>query len=161
MQSALDRIGVGKARFYAQWSTVNNPFGNPRYAVPYGFVQSPILASLVIATSELGQHLLKLPISVNVAVYVDDISLSSNDVDDLQQAYDMTLVALAKDGFAVSVDKLRCPSPAIDIFNCDLSHGEARVKHERANAFFMSAPSKAAEEAFIAYCATVEAGNRL
>lgn len=160
VQSALDRIGIGNTRFYAQWSTVANPFGDPRYALPYGFVQSPILASLVIATSDLGQHLLGLPASVKAGVYVDDISLSSHDADELQQAYDATLAALERDGFAVSAGKLWPPSSAIDIFNCDLSHGQARVSDDRINAFLATGPSQAAEDAFVAYCATVEMGNQ-
>jgi hypothetical protein len=127
VQSALDRAGVVNARFYAQWSTVVSPFGDPRYALPYGFVQSPILASLAVATSALGQHLLRLPASVKVGVYVDDISLSSDDANDLQQAYDATLAVIAADGFAVSPGKLRPPAPAIDIFNCDLAHGKASL----------------------------------
>jgi hypothetical protein len=160
VQSALDRIGIGNARFYAQWSTVVSPFGDPRYALPYGFVQSPILASLVIATSGLGQHLLVLPISVKAGVYVDDISLSSNDADELQQAYDETLAVIAADGFAVSPSKLRSPAPAIDIFNCDLAHGRASVTDNRINAFLADNPTQAAEDAFLAYCASVEMGNK-
>ncbi len=160
VQSALDRVGVGNARFYAQWSTVVSPFANPRYALPYGFVQSPILASLVVATSDLGQHLLRLPASVKAGVYVDDISLSSDDADELQQAYDMTLAVIAADGFAVSPAKLRPPAPAIDIFNCDLAQGKASVTDDRINAFLADNPSQAAEDAFVAYCASVEMGNR-
>jgi hypothetical protein len=47
VQSAIDRIGLKTSRFYARWSTVRNPYGEPDYALPYGFVQSPILASLM------------------------------------------------------------------------------------------------------------------
>jgi hypothetical protein len=160
VQSALDRIGVGNARFYAKWSTVLSPFNNPRYALPYGFVQSPILASLVMATGSIGQHLLALSSKVNVGVYVDDISLSSDDAAELQKAYDSTLVALAADGFALSAAKLRPPAPAIDIFNCDLTHGQARVSDDRINVFLATGPSQTAEDAFVAYCASVEVGNQ-
>lgn len=160
VQSALDRAGVANARFYAQWSTVVRPFGDPRYALPYGFVQSPILASLVVATSDLGRHLLGLPASIKVGVYVDDISLSSDDEAELQQAYKATLDVIAADGFAVSPAKLRPPARKIDIFNCDLAHGMASVTDDRINAFLESEPSQAAKDAFVAYCATVEAGNQ-
>jgi hypothetical protein len=159
VQSALDRIGIANARFYAQWSTIVNPFGDPRYSLPYGFVQSPILASLVVATSELGQQLRQLPATIKVGVYVDDISLSSDNVDELQKAYDATLAIIGSDGFAVSDDKLRPPAPAIDIFNCDLAHGQSSVTDVRVNAFFSSQRSLEAEEAFVSYCASVEVGN--
>lgn len=159
VQSALDRVGVGNAGFYAKWSTVVSPFDGPRYVLPYGFVQSPILASLVIATSDLGQHLLTLPASVTAGVYVDDISLSSDDPTELQKVYDATLEVIAADGFNVSLDKLRSPASAIDIFNCDLAHGKASVTDARIEAFLDSGPSQAAEDAFVNYCASVEAGN--
>lgn len=160
VQSALDRVEIANARFYAQWSTVVSPYGSPRYALPYGFVQSPILASLVVATSELGQHLLCLPASIRVGVYVDDISLSSDDPAALRQAYDATLAAIVNDGFAVSHSKLRPPSPTIDIFNCELTHRDAHVSDGRINSFLATDPNQAAKDAFVAYCATVEAGNQ-
>lgn len=160
VQSALDRIGVANARFYAKWSTVANPYNDPKYALPYGFVQSPILASLVIATSQVGDHLLGLPSSVSVSVYMDDISLSSDDPDDLAKAYRSTLAVLAADGFQVNAEKLRTPSAAVDIFNCNLSHGRTSVKDERIAEFFANCRDQISEDALIAYCASVEIGNR-
>lgn len=41
VKSALGRIGIGKADFFSKWSTVANPYGDPAWALPYGFVQSP------------------------------------------------------------------------------------------------------------------------
>lgn len=159
VQSALDRIGVANARFYAKWSTVANPYENPKYALPYGFVQSPILASLVMATSQVGDHLLGLPTPVNVSVYMDDISLSSDDHDELVKAYASTLAVLEADGFQLSTEKLREPAAAIDIFNCELTHGRSVVRNERVAEFFAHGPDQISEEAFIAYCASVEDGN--
>lgn len=159
VQSALDRIGVGNAAFYAKWSTVANPFESPRYALPYGFVQSPILASLVLATSTVGEHLVSLSPGVTVSVYVDDISLSSDSLEALEAAYEATIGVLEADGFQVSADKLRAPSAAMDVFNCDLANGLARVRDERIDQFMADAPSHEAEAAFVAYCASVELGN--
>lgn len=160
VQSALDRVGVGNVGFYAKWSTVRNPYGEPKYALPYGFVQSPILASLVIATSAIGGHLLALPNNVSATVYMDDIILSSTEEAALKRAYDDTLRVLEQDGFEVSAKKLRPPAPEVDIFNCDLSTGRTAVRDDRIDAFFSKAPSAVSEEAFIAYCATVEVGNK-
>ncbi|MFW2854193.1 reverse transcriptase domain-containing protein [Sphingomonas sp. TX0543] len=159
VQSALDRIGVGNAAFYAKWSTVANPFEAPRYALPYGFVQSPILASLVLASSTVGEHLGMLPPEVTVSVYVDDISLSSDNLGVLEAAYDATISVLEADGFQVSADKLRPPAAAIDVFNCDLAHGLSKVRDDRIDQFMSNAPSHEAEAAFAAYCASVEVGN--
>ena len=160
-QSALDRVGIANARFNAKWSTVANPFGDPKYALSYGFVQSPILASLVVSTSALGAHLTDLPAGIKAAVYVDDISLSADDPDQLRQSYDETLRVIKADGFAVNAAKLRPPAPAIDIFNCDLAQGFASVKDDRITEFLNGHPTQMAEDAFVAYCASVEAGNTI
>lgn len=50
----LREIGIGRAEHYAKWSTVKNPYQTPSYALPYGFVQSPIVATLVLMLSEAG-----------------------------------------------------------------------------------------------------------
>ncbi len=160
VKSALDRVGIGKADFFSKWSTVANPYGDPVWALPYGFVQSPILASLVLATSDVGHHLRNLPATVLVSVYVDDISLSSDNEGALREAYDSTIAVLVADGFSVSVPKLRPPAAAVDLFNCDLTTGRAVVRDDRIEAFLATAPDPDSEDAFLAYCASVEVGNR-
>lgn len=160
VQSALDRVGVGNARFYSKWSTVVSPFGNPQYALPYGFVQSPVLASLVVATSDLGRHLLTLPAAVKVGLYVDDISLSSDDEAALLQAYNSTLDVIAADGFSSNPQKLRPPAGSINIFNCDLAHGKTTVLDSRIDEFFSNNPTPESEAAFAAYCESVQLGNQ-
>ena len=160
VQSALDRFQIPNARFYSKWSTVANPYNDPPYALPCGFVQSPILASLVIATSQIGQHLLDLPNSINTSVYMDDISISSNDKDELENAYAATLEILKKDGFQCSLEKLRAPAYAIDVFNCDLTYGVSKVKDTRVVKFFDGNPNEVSELAFNAYCESVKVGNR-
>ena len=159
VQSALARIGVPKPRFLAQWSTVRNPYGEPLFALPYGFVQSPILASLVVATSAIGDHLRGLEPGVRVSIYMDDIALSGSSKDAVVEAYEGTLSLLAAEGFEANGDKLRPPSQQIDIFNCDLSAGKTAVRDDRIAAFFLTEPSEASEAAFAAYCESVESGN--
>ena len=72
----LHGIGIEKAGYFAKWSCVKNPFEEPRYALPYGFVQSPILATLVLTRSGVGAFLRGLPENVTASVYMDDIALS-------------------------------------------------------------------------------------
>ena len=100
------------------------------------------------------------PASIVVSVYVDDISLSFDEEITLREAYESTLEVLVADGFAVSVPKLRAPAPTIYLFNCDLSDGRSVVRDERIETFLATAPDPASEEAFVAYCASVEFGNR-
>ncbi len=160
VQSALDRIGVRNAGFYAKWSTVANPYNKPQYALPYGFVQSPILASLVLATSTVGRHLREaLPGSVRVAVYVDDISLSSNNEADLMAAYQSTVTAVQEDQFTVSQAKIQAPAPSITIFNCRLEQGYTQVTQQRVQAFYDGNPGVLEQTGFEAYCQTVMNGN--
>ncbi len=52
--NALRRIELNRAEYYSKWSCVKNPYGTPYYSLPYGFVQSPIIASLVLHYSSLG-----------------------------------------------------------------------------------------------------------
>lgn len=90
---------------------------------------------------------------------MDDISFSSDDGQALQNAFETTILALQEDGFEISLGKLRPPSSSMDIFNCDLSHGKSIVRDERIEQFLSTQPNPVAEEAFVAYCATVKAGN--
>src|ERR1039458_2688934 len=46
VKTALRAIEVPRADHYSKWSTVRTPYDGPRYALPYGFPQSPLLASL-------------------------------------------------------------------------------------------------------------------
>lgn len=82
---ALREISINRAKHYGKWSCVRSPYENPRYALPYGFVQSSILASLALSTSAVGSFLRKISDDIAVAVYVDDITLSSNETDTLRE----------------------------------------------------------------------------
>jgi hypothetical protein len=161
VRRALAGIGIGRALHYAKWSCVKNPYGNPAYALPYGFIQSPVLATLVLMESGVGDFLRAVSAQAKVlpTVYMDDISLSSDDLDALQTAFDGVLVELNNAGFEVSPNKTRRPGAAMDLFNCDLSHGQTRVSDDRINAFLATGPSQLSEDAFVSYCATVEIGN--
>lgn len=114
----------------------------------------------MLATSDVGHHLRNLPATVLASVYVDDISLSPDDEGALCEAYDTTIAVLAADIFTVSVPKLRPPAAAVDLFNCDLTTDRAVVRDDRIEAFLATAPDPASEDAFVAYCASVEVGNR-
>jgi hypothetical protein len=159
VQSALDRIGVIKARFYSKWSTVSSPYCKSKYVLPYGFVQSPIVSTLVMATSNFGNHILCLPKTIKVSIYMDDILLSSNNIEELQMAFTSTCAILGADGFQVNFAKLSAPILKINIFNCDLEQGRSVVCESRKFDFFANCTDKLSENAFIEYCNYVEMGN--
>jgi hypothetical protein len=75
---ALRQLDLAGSERYAKWSTVKNPYSNPSYSLPYGFIQSPILASIVLAQSPLGACLTEIAERVLVSVYMDDIAISGN-----------------------------------------------------------------------------------
>lgn len=89
VQRALVGIGIPRARHYAKWSCVKNPYGAPSYALPCGFVQSPILATLVLMGSKVGKYLRDVYAVgvVTISVYMDDISFSSDDERELRLAF--------------------------------------------------------------------------
>ncbi len=159
VQRALRTIGVIQARHYAKWSCVKNPYAEPGYVLPYGFVQSPILATLVLSSSQAGRLLEGPPPRVLVSVYVDDISMSSDSPEDLELHFSDVIAALEQSHFIVNDEKSCRPAPSITIFNCNLSHLRTSVLDERTVQFDVSARSPESRAAFQAYCATVTDGN--
>jgi len=161
VQRALQNIGILRARHYAKWSCVKNPYSEPPYSLPYGFVQSPVLATLVLMQSEVG-NILRIfdadPV-ITVSVYMDDITLSSDDRAKLQVAYLDLLTSLATANFDVSPRKLRPPASEVDVFNCDLKHGSTEVRPDRVAEFLGSNPNHASMVGFARYQMSVEAGN--
>lgn len=161
VQRALADVGIARARHYAKWSCVRNPFGDPNYALPYGFIQSPILATLVLMESVVGVTLRQIHATeaVVVSLYMDDIALSSNDLSALEDAFEAVLAALAEANFELSTQKVCPPSPAVDLFNCDLQTGHTQVRQERIDEFNSVPRSPESVAAFDRYCDSVEEGN--
>ena len=156
---ALAEIEIPKAGYRAKWSTVRNPYENPRYSLPYGFVQSPILATLVLMRSNVGRFLRSLPPSITASVYMDDIAISGDDEAELIEAFEELCNVMHEANFVLNRDKLEAPAAAIELFNCDLLHEMTAVREERRALFFDEPHSPASEDAFLRYCDRVEAGN--
>lgn len=151
----------GNARRYAEWSTVRNPYADgPNYALPIGFKQSPLLASLALYRSAVASAIEDATArGVFVSVYFDDLIGSSHNVDELRVTYEGILGACFQANLTANSDKLMPPREAIVAFNCDLTHGSARVTEERIQRFIDQARGPFAESAFLAYCAQVELRN--
>ncbi|MEO5611153.1 MAG: reverse transcriptase domain-containing protein [Sphingomicrobium sp.] len=161
VRRALSAIGIDRALHYAKWSCVKNPHGEPAYSLPYGFIQSPILATLVLMESGVGRFLrvLEQQGHVKVTVYMDDISLSSNDLPLLKAAFEQLLTKLDESEFQISPNKVREPSPAMDVFNCDMKSGRTTVRDDRVALFHSEDRVEASTNAFERYCQSVEEGN--
>lgn len=155
----LRAISIPRSTQYGKWSCVKNPYKKPSYALPYGFVQSPILASLVLSKSELGTALCKLPIHVNVAVYVDDVTLSSNNLETLKNCYEELLQAFDTASLSPNVEKCVAPCERLSVFNCNLTQNKTLVEPVRIAKFNSVPHTPASNDGFQRYCDSVNGGN--
>lgn len=158
--AALHSSGVHHARAYAQWSCVKNPLAGPRYALPIGFVQSPILASLCIMRSPLTAAIeAARQVGILISIYFDDFIGSASDRAPLETAYHALLRACDDAAFGANAAKLLSPRAEIEAFNCRLSHGIAEVTHARIQEFLQKGADADAAASFDAYCNRVAALN--
>lgn len=160
VKRALKEVGIKKAEHFSKWSTVKNPYAPPSYSLPYGFVQSPILASLALLRSEVGTRLRHLPEGILKSIYMDDIVLSSNDLAELTAAYAAVQESIGTAGFQINSAKAIPPSESILAFNCRLELGLTEVTGDRIAEFHGVARSPASVASFDNYCASVATGNR-
>jgi hypothetical protein len=151
----------GNARDFAEWSTVKNPYSDgPRYVLPIGFKQSPLLASLALYRSAVAAAIEDARNrGVLVSVYFDDLVGSSSDVGELKVTYQGILDACVQANLVANPDKLIKPADAIVAFNCDLTHGSATVTAERVKKFQDEGRGPAAQASFVAYCDQVNSKN--
>ena len=129
-----DCFGYDVAREIAIKSTVKS---QNKFILPFGFVQSPIIASLCLYKSRLGTYLHKLKRKkiANVSVYMDDIIISDNDVEPLRDIMDEITDVAIRAGFVFNRDKTLEPSEKITAFNINLSHGSLEIQEERFKEF--------------------------
>lgn len=94
-----------RAREIAIESTVRHPeFPTQKFILPFGFVQSPIIASICLSKSALGRHLhhLSKKKEFDVSVYMDDIILSSNSPADLSEQLKLLETAAIRSGLPLN-----------------------------------------------------------
>ena len=120
------------AREMASESVVKRP-GLEGFALPYGFVQSPVLASLALEKSKLGTLLHKLNNrgDLRVSVYVDDIIISGDEEAVLGGVYEKLIDVASKARFPVGVGKREGPAEEITAFNIRISHASLKITDER------------------------------
>lgn len=159
VRSALKAVGVRKAWYYARWSCVKNPYSPPSYALPYGFVQSPILATLVLSQSGVGEFLRSINDQITVSVYVDDIALSCNNMQRLDRAYNKLRRIIFESGFFINEDKSHPRGLTAEVFNCLLERGKTVVTETRQADFYSAAHTSTSQESFERYCKSVSDGN--
>ena len=154
---ALRSLGVKRAESYGKWSCVASPYPNgPRYVLPIGFKQSPLLASLVLMQSPVSAAIERaMTNGVVVSVYLDDFIGSHNNEDILTRAYEDICNTCVAANLTPNEKKLIPPNKAIVAFNCNLSKGSTRVTAPRVEQFYSLPRTARAAQSFEDYRARV------
>ncbi len=124
------------SRNYSLLSTVKLPDQLPiMYILPYGFVQSPILASLCLRQSALGRKIENLSNSefVRTSVYMDDIIISGADNERLEAVVTEIKTAANKSAFTLNTKKEEGPASAITAFNIIVTTNKTSIIPKRYN----------------------------
>ncbi len=148
----------------ARDSTVEEEPGSRRFSLPFGFVQSPILASLALSRSALGRAIKKANTStVSISVYVDDITVSSCQLNDLNDALDSLRRAAHLSGFEFNEAKSQGPATEIRCFNLVLGNGTMTVADDRYQQFIIAIQGGFPEqqEGILAYVESVNPAQQL
>ncbi|MFP3744214.1 reverse transcriptase domain-containing protein [Achromobacter sp. SIMBA_011] len=135
-----------------------------QYILPFGFVQSPIIASVCLDQSALGRvlHELASKPDITVSVYVDDIILSGSDPYRLQQEFESIKAAADRSGWKVSTSKTQPPGEQILSFNIHLSQGNLTISSERMGLFvdaYLQATSDHQKEGMLRYIRSINAAQ--
>ena len=135
---ALKTVGFPhvKAWEMACDSSVDKRPPHRKFSVPFGFVQSPAVASLVLAQSNLGKTLRKLDgHGVAVSVYVDDITISGPDEQTVRDVIVALNDAANVSGFVFNTEKQQPPSGTARSFNIEFGSGMMRINSDRMAEF--------------------------
>uniref|UniRef100_A0A183CN43 Reverse transcriptase domain-containing protein n=1 Tax=Globodera pallida TaxID=36090 RepID=A0A183CN43_GLOPA len=117
-------------------STVERDPGLRNFSLPFGYVQSPILASIVLDYSALGTAIAQLNTGgCLVSAYVDDIIVSADDADTVNNAVDQLRAAAGVSGFAINEKKSEGPAADITAFNIHLGNGRMEITAKRMGEF--------------------------
>jgi hypothetical protein len=139
------------ANTLAMWSTVRNPYPGHAHVLPIGFVQSPLLASLVLLKSPVADAIERaIANGVCISVYMDDFIGSHDDQVVLQAAYADISDACVVAGLTPNPAKLVPPASAIVAFNCNLKFGSATMTPERVAKYETRADRTASSDASFA-----------
>jgi hypothetical protein len=140
-------FGFETARKYAEQSTVRNP-NNRLPCLPFGFVQSSIIASLCLYKSALGKTIAQYAKSSNIeiSVYVDDLILSSQSKQDLDVATNEIKIAAERSLFTLNRAKQVISSPKITAFNIELATNSLALTNDRLREFLFTFSSNSDEK---------------
>lgn len=129
-------VGYARASEIASCSLVLNPESSKKM-LPFGFFQSPILASIFLHNCYLGRELEKLSSSdvVKVTVFVDDIILSSSDKNALVSATSRIVDAFERSNLTKSRKKCGLVTKELSAFNVLTNGSFLKLTDEKVEDF--------------------------
>ncbi|WP_206483418.1 reverse transcriptase domain-containing protein [Thalassotalea sp. G2M2-11] len=155
------RLSYELAREIAMVSTVKHYKPEQHsHSLPFGYVQSPILASICLDDSALGECIKACSINeaLNISVYMDDIVLSSNSKQELLEQMELLKDAARRSHFSLNVEKESPPADSVVAFNIELSHSFLKITDSRMVKFtqaYINAESEFEREGIVGYVGTV------
>ena len=134
-----------------------------RKILPFGFRQSPLLATLVLEKSALGRFLIEQAANpfLKVSVYMDDILISADDAG-LLEALSPALLRVAEiSGFPIAPEKTEVAAENVKAFNCRLSERDIVILDERMAKFVQEhgLAGEKGQEAISRYISAVSPGE--
>jgi hypothetical protein len=113
-------------------ASIQTPSGQV-FALPFGFPQSTILASLCLSKSRLRKTLEKINSMPNmrVSVYVDDIIISCNELEASLAHFAEVKKAACSSAFTLNTAKLEGPAQVINAFNIALTSTSLHIQDWR------------------------------
>jgi hypothetical protein len=117
-------------------STVDKSPPQRRFSAPFGFVQSPLVSSLVLSHSALGGAIRGLRAQdVQVSVYMDDITVSGDSEVDVRNALSTLQRAAIAAQLELNEAKQQLPDASVTNFNIAFGSGVMRVTEKRMDEF--------------------------
>ncbi|WP_195848720.1 reverse transcriptase domain-containing protein [Providencia alcalifaciens] len=130
-----------QSREIAKFSTVKNLVeSSPLHVIPFGFVQSPMLATLCLHKSFLGNKIRELfnKKDIKISIYMDDIIISSLEKNVLYEVYSELIESIKISHYLINEIKSQPPSEQIIVFNIYLSPNKLRITEERILEFLIN-----------------------
>jgi len=154
-------FGYDLARKIAKISTVKHHTESQHsHSLPYGFVQSPLLASICLHKSTLGIELDKCfkDTNITVSLYMDDIVLSSKNEKIVTDWIEKLKDAAIRSKFTLNSQKESLTGPSVVAFNIELAHHSMSITKSRFDKFlfeYKNSTSKAQQEGIGGYVGSV------
>lgn len=135
--SSLKKIGIyyTRAKEIAEASTILSRDTPRKHVLPFGFVQSSLLASIALNNSALGIYLANTFPDVIKTVYADDIILSSNDETKVGEIYSVLQRKFHYSSFILNAEKSHAAQRKTHAFNVEMFQNSLQIEEKKFDKF--------------------------